>query len=83
MTDHIYKLVNVVSSPILHSVFGTTTPHDPTTSLLIGPRSPKGEVSDIPQPLGKKKVEVKEEKLFQLKLHLKSKQSTAFDKTWN
>ena len=64
MTDHIYKLVNVVSSPILHSVFGTTTPHDPTTSLLIGPRSPKGEVSDIPQPLSKKKVEVKEEKTF-------------------
>ena len=64
-------------------MFGTTTPHDPTTSLLIGPRSPKGEVSDIPQPLSKKKVEVKEEKnFFQLKLHLKSKQSTAaFDKT--
>ena len=36
--------------PILHSVLGTTTPQDPTTSLLIGAKSPNGEVSDIPQP---------------------------------
>ena len=42
--------------PILHSVLGTTTPQDPTTSLLIGAKSPNGEVSDIPQP-AKIKVE--------------------------
>ena len=39
--------------PILNSQFGTGTPQDPRTMLLIGDISAIGEVSDIPQAVKK------------------------------
>jgi hypothetical protein len=44
-----------MTSTILHSVFGTTTPHEPSTIWSNGCKRPIGEVSDISHPVGQKR----------------------------